>query len=120
MAKLTVSEYIAKQPAAQQKKLREMRTLLKKAAPGATEEVKWGAPAFAYKRILFVYAGFKDHVSLMPTPEVLRAFKKELKGYKTGKGSVQFPLDTPLPKALITRLAKRRVKDAKEKDVRWM
>jgi uncharacterized protein YdhG (YjbR/CyaY superfamily) len=120
MAQLTVSEYIARQPAARQKKLREMRALLKKAAPGATEEVKWGAPTFAYKRILFAYPAYKHHISFAPTPAVIAALKKELKGYKTGKGSVQFPLEKPLPKALITKLAKRRVKDAKEKDIRWM
>jgi uncharacterized protein YdhG (YjbR/CyaY superfamily) len=120
MAKMTVSEYIAKAPKEWQKALRTMRALLKKAAPGATEEVKWGAPTFAYKRILFAYAAYAKHISLMPTPAVITAFKKELRGYKTGKGSVQFPYDTPLPKALITKLAKRRVKDAKENDVRWM
>lgn len=119
MAK-TVSDYIASKPALQQKKLREMRALLKKAAPGAIEAVKWGAPTFGYKRILFAYPAYKNHISLAPTPVVIATFKKELKGYRTGKGSVQFPLDKALPKALITKLAKRRVKDAKEKDVRWM
>jgi uncharacterized protein YdhG (YjbR/CyaY superfamily) len=117
---MTVGEYIAKQPKERQKKLREMRALLKKAAPGAREEVKWGAPTFAYKRILFAYAAYAKHISIMPTPAVITVFKKELKGYKTGKGSVQFPYEKPLPKALITKLAKRRVKDAKEKDIRWM
>jgi uncharacterized protein YdhG (YjbR/CyaY superfamily) len=120
MAKMTVSEYIAKMPKDRQKKLKEMRAVLKKAAPGATEEVKWGAPTFAYKRILFAYAAYAKHISIMPTPAVITALKKELQGYKTGKGSVQFPYDKPLPKALITKLAKRRVKDAKEKDIRWM
>jgi uncharacterized protein YdhG (YjbR/CyaY superfamily) len=120
MAKITVAEYIAKQPKERQKALRAMRALLKKAAPGAMEEVKWGAPVFSYKRILFAYPAYKNHIALAPTPVVIQAFKKELKGYKTGKGSVQFPYDKPLPKALITKLAKRRVKDAREKDIRWM
>jgi uncharacterized protein YdhG (YjbR/CyaY superfamily) len=116
----TIAEYIAAAPKDRQKKLREMRALLKKAAPGAKEGVKWGAPVLEYKRILFAFAAFKSHIGFMPTPPVMRAFKKDLAKYKTGKGSVQFPYDKPLPKALITKMAKFRVKEAKEKDVRWM
>lgn len=116
----TVSEYIAAAPKEGRAKLKEMRALLKKAAPKATEAVKWGAPTFSYTRILFAYAAYKSHVSLMPTPPVLKAFAKDLKKYKTGKGSVQFSYDAPLPKSLITKLAKLRVKQSKEKDVRWM
>jgi uncharacterized protein YdhG (YjbR/CyaY superfamily) len=116
----TITEYIAAAPKERQKKMREMRALLKKAAPGAIEAIKWGAPTFAYKRILFAYPAFKSHIGFMPTPPVMRAFKKDLAKYKTGKGSVQFPYDKPLPKALITKMAKLRVKEAKEKDVRWM
>jgi uncharacterized protein YdhG (YjbR/CyaY superfamily) len=56
----------------------------------------------------------------MPTPPIITAFKDDLKGYATGKATVKFPLDKPLPKALITRMAKRRVKDLKEHDIRWM
>ncbi len=116
----TVSEYIATAPKPGQKKLREMRGILKKAAPGATEALKWGAPTFAYKRILFAYAAFKTHIGFMPTPPVMRAFAAQLKKYKTGKGSVQFSYDKPLPKVLILKMAKLRVKESKEKDVRWM
>ncbi len=116
----TALEYIALAPKQAQKKLREMRALLKKAAPGATEGLKWGAPTFSYKRILFAYAAFKDHVSLMPTPPVIKELKKDLAKYKTTAATIQFPYDVPLPKALITKVAKLRVKAAKEKDVRWM
>jgi uncharacterized protein YdhG (YjbR/CyaY superfamily) len=116
----TVSEYIAQAPKEGQKKLREMRALLKKAAPKATEAVKWGAPTFAYKRILFAYAAYAKHISVMPAPAVLKELKKDLVKYKTGKGSVQFPYGKPLPKALILKMAKLRVKQSKEKDVRWM
>ena len=117
---MTVAEYIAKAPKEGRAKLREMRVLLKKAAPGASEAVKWGAPTFAYKRILFAYAAYTSHIGFMPTPTVLKAFAKDLKKYKTGKGSVRFPYDAPLPKSLITKMAKLRVKHSKEKDVRWM
>ena len=116
----THTEYIAQQPKERQKKLREMRAILKKAAPGAKEEIKWGVPTFAYKRILFAYNGIKGNISFMPTPPVIKAFAKELKEYATGKATVKFPLKKALPKALITKMAKYRVKESKEKDVRWM
>jgi uncharacterized protein YdhG (YjbR/CyaY superfamily) len=116
----TVSEYIAAAPKEGRAKLKEMRALLKKTAPGATEAIKWGAPTFAYKRILFAYTAIKGNISFMPTPQVLVAFKKELEKYETGKATVKFPLDKPLPKTLITKLAKFRIKESKEKDIRWM
>ncbi len=97
-----------------------MRALLRKAAPGASEAVKWGVPTLAYKRILFAYGAIKGNISFMPTPPVLSAFARELKGYTTGKATVKFPLEKPLPKTLITKMAKYRVKESKEKDVRWM
>ena len=116
----TPAEYIAAAPKESRTKLREMRALLKRAAPGATEAIKWGAPTLAYKRILFAYAFVKGNISFMPTPPVLKAFAKDLKGYATGKATVKFPLEKALPKGLIIRMAKYRVKEAKEKDVRWM
>lgn len=121
MAKATtVSEYIAASPKEARAKLKEMRALLKKAAPGATEAIKWGAPTLAYKRILFAYTAIKGNISFMPTPPVLKAFAKELKEYTVGKATVKFPLEKPLPKGLITKIAKYRIKESKEKDVRWM
>lgn len=116
----SVAEYISAAPKAAQKKLREIRAVLKKAAPGATEEIKWRVPVLSYNRILFAFAAFKDHINFMPTPSVMRAFAKELAQYKTGKGTIQFPLDKPLPLALIRKIAALRVKELKEKDVRWM
>jgi len=116
----TVSEYIASAPKESRAKLREIRGILKRAAPGATEAIKWRVPTFSYTRILFAYAAFKTHIGFMPTPPVMRTFAKDLKKYKTGKGSVQFPYDAPLPKSLILKMAKLRVKESKEKDVRWM
>ena len=116
----TVTEYIRAAPKEAQKALREMRAILRQAAPRATEGLKWGSPAFEEKRILFAFAAFKSHLSFMPTPSAMKPFKKELTSYKTGKGSIQFPYDKPLPKALIRRIAARRVKELKEKDTRWM
>jgi uncharacterized protein YdhG (YjbR/CyaY superfamily) len=116
----TVAEYIDAAPKEGQTQLRELRGLLRKVAPKATEALKWGVPVFEEKRILFAFAAFKSHLNFMPTPAALEPFKKELAKYKTGKGSVQFPYGEPLPKALITRIAKRRASDVREKDARWM
>lgn len=116
----TVSEYIEQAPKETKKKLREMRKCLKAVTPKSIESIKWGSPAFSYDRILYTYAAFKEHIGFYPTPSALRAFKKELKGYKTAKGSIQFPLDKPLPLSLIKKIAKFRIKELKEKDARWM
>ena len=99
----TIAEYIRAAPKKGQKALREMRAILRKSAPKATEGLKWGS-----------------HLSFMPTPSAMKPFKRELTRYKTGKGSIQFPYDRPLPKALIGRIAARRVKELREKDTRWM
>lgn len=115
-----VSEYIAGVPKERQKKLREMRAILKKAAPRAKEEIKWGYPVFSLNRILFSYSAHQKSVNFMPTRRTLQYFTKELAKFKTGKDTVMFPYDKPLPKALITKIAKFRIKELKEKDVRWM
>ena len=116
----TVTEYINAAPKEAQKKLNELRAILRKVAPKATETLKWGSPVFEENRILFAYAAFKSHINFMPTPSAMKAFEKELAKYTTGKGSIQFPYDKPLPKMLITKIAAFRVKELKEKDVRWM
>jgi uncharacterized protein YdhG (YjbR/CyaY superfamily) len=116
----TVIEYIAAAPKEAQKKLREMREILKKVVPKAKEKLKWGSPAFEESRILFAFAAFKSHLNFMPTPSAMKPFAKELEKYKTGKGSIQFPYDEPLPKTLIRKIAALRVKEFREKDARWM
>jgi uncharacterized protein YdhG (YjbR/CyaY superfamily) len=116
----TIAEYINSAPKEAQKNLREMYAILKKVASGATEGIKWGSPVFEEKRILFAFAAFKSHLNFMPTPSAMKPFKKELAKYKTGKGSIQFPYDKRLPKALIRKIAVLRVKELREKDVRWM
>jgi len=116
----TITEYINSAPKEGQKNLLELYAILKKAAPGATEGIKWGSPVFQDKRILFAFAAFKSYLNFMPTPSAMKPFKKELAKYRTGKGSIQFPYDTRLPKALIRKIAALRVKELREKDVRWM
>ena len=115
----TVSEYIQAAEPGARKKLREMRACIRAAAPGAKEELKWSMPSFSYKRILVIYGAFKKHLGLYPTPSAVRAFKKELAGFKTAEGSIQFPLDKPLPRTLIKKITAFRVKESIEKDGKW-
>ena len=115
----TVGEYILAAPKEARQKLRDLRACVRAAAPGATESLKWGMPSFSHKRILVCYAAFQRHVGFFPTPGPVRAFAKELKGYRTAKGSVQLPYEKPLPLGLIQRMVKFRVRECKEKDVKW-
>jgi len=116
----TIADYIAAAPKPAQKNLRELYAILKKAAPKAREAIKWSTPVFEDTRILFAFAAFKSHVNFMPTPSVIETFRKELADYTTGKGSVQFPHDEPLPKTLIAKMARQRLKELRENDARWM
>jgi uncharacterized protein YdhG (YjbR/CyaY superfamily) len=115
----TVSAYIAAAPREARARLREMRALIAAAAPGATQGLKWGMPAFSYDRILVTFAAFKHHIGFFITPDVKRAFAKELAGYKTARSSVQLPFDEPLPKALIKRITAHRAREARTNDAKW-
>jgi uncharacterized protein YdhG (YjbR/CyaY superfamily) len=87
-----------------------MRSTIRSAMPpGATETISYKIPAFKCNGLLLWYAAFSDHCSLFPTAAVIAAFKKELKGFTTSKGTVQFPVDKPLPATLIRKLVKARV-----------
>jgi len=116
----TIAEYINSAPKAGHKNLREIYAILRKVAPGAKEVLKWRTPVFEEQRILFAFAAFKSHLNFMPTPSALRPFKQELAKFRTGKGSIQFPYDKRLPKTLIRKIAALRVKELREKDVRWI
>jgi uncharacterized protein YdhG (YjbR/CyaY superfamily) len=86
--------------------------------PQATETISYGIPAFKYKGSLVWFAGFSDHCSLFPTASVIQTFKNELKGYKTSKGTIRFPVDKPLPAALVKKLVKARVAQVDDKGQR--
>jgi uncharacterized protein YdhG (YjbR/CyaY superfamily) len=116
----TVAEYIASEPKVARGKLREMRALVARAAPGATQSLKWGSPAFSYGRVLVMFAAFKKHIGFFPTPSAIRAFRKELGGFKHSVATIQFPLDRPLPRSLITRITRFRVRELKSRDAKWM
>ena len=115
----SISDYIESAPADARKKLRAMRACIRKAAPGATEGLKWGMPAFSHRRILVTLAAFKHHIGFYPTPSVVTAFAKQLVKYKTARGSIQFPLDQALPLSLIRKITAFRVRESIAEDKKW-
>jgi uncharacterized protein YdhG (YjbR/CyaY superfamily) len=104
-----IDEYIATFPKDIQKKLKDMRAVIKKAAPKAEEAIKYAMPTFVLNGNLVHFAAFKNHIGFYPAPMGIEAFKEELSKYEGGKGSIQFPLDKPLPLALIGKIVKYRV-----------
>ncbi len=106
----SIDEYIAGFPPETQRVLAELRALIKASAPAATETISYAIPTFDLNgKHLVHFAGYERHVGLYPAPSGLEAFKEDLKPYKQGKGSVQFPLDQPLPTDLIRRIVEFRV-----------
>lgn len=112
----TVSEYISSFPKETQAILRKIRATIKNAVPGTKETISYGIPAFHLKgHYLIYYAGYKKHVSIYPAPRGDERFKTILSKYKGGRGTVQFPLDEPIPYSLITRISKFRAKMISQK-----
>lgn len=109
-----IDAYIAAFPPDVQEKLQAMRSTIQAAAPQATEAIKYAIPTFVWHGNLVHFAAFKNHIGFYATPTGHSAFEKELSKYKQGKGSVQFPIDEPLPLALVTRIVKYRVKENTE------
>lgn len=110
-----VDAYISGFPKNVQELLETMRTLIRKAAPKAEELISYQMPAYKHDGILVYFAGYKNHIGFYPTSGPMLAFKEDLLAYKTSKGAVQFPLDQPLPKTLITRMVKFRLEENKKK-----
>jgi len=111
-----IDEYIAGFPKEVQVILEQVRATVKQVAPDAEEAISYGIPTFKLQKTNMVhFAGFKNHIGFYPTPTGSEAFKEELSGYKTGKGSVQFPLDKPMPLALIARIVQFRKEQILEK-----
>lgn len=106
-----IDEHIAKFPKDVQEILKKIRATIHKAAPDAEETINYGIPTFTLKGNLIHFAGFKNHIGFYPTPSGIEQFKKELSIYKGAKGSVQFPLDKPIPYDLINKIVKFRVKE---------
>jgi uncharacterized protein YdhG (YjbR/CyaY superfamily) len=106
-----VDDYLAAVPEPARTTLNKVRAAIRSAVPKETiEGISYGMPAFKYKGWLVAYAAFKDHCSFFPmSGSVIEAFKTELGDHRTSKGTIQFPVDKPLPAALIKKLVKARV-----------
>lgn len=112
---VTIDEYIQTFPNEIQEVLEKIRTTIQKAAPDAKEKISYSMPAFEQNGIVVYFAAFKNHIGLYALPSGHKAFKEELSKYKSGKGSVQFPLNEPMPFDLITKIVKFRVEENIEK-----
>ncbi len=105
-----IDTYIASFPPAVQKQLNLMRATIKKVAPAATETIKYAIPTFVLNGNLVHFAAYTNHIGFYPAPVGIEAFEDELSVYKQGKGSVQFPIDEPLPLDLVKKIVEYRVK----------
>jgi uncharacterized protein YdhG (YjbR/CyaY superfamily) len=115
----SITEYINAAPKEAQKKLREMRACIRAAAPGAKESLKWGMPAFSYRRILVTFAACKHHIGFYPTPSAVKEFANDLSKFVTADASIRFPLEKPLPLPLISKITAFRVRESVEEDKKW-
>jgi uncharacterized protein YdhG (YjbR/CyaY superfamily) len=112
----TIDEYIKTFPEHIRDILEKMRQTIKKAAPGAVEAISYQMPTFKLNgKNLVHFAAFKNHIGFYPQPSGTAAFQKELSPYKAGKGSIQFPLDKPVPFDLVKKIVVFRVRENQEK-----
>jgi len=117
-----IDQYIARFPADVQEILEKIRLTIREAAPEAKEKISYQMPTFTLEGNLVHFAGYKKHIGFYPTPSGIEKFKKEISVYKWAKGSVQFPLNQPIPYELISKIVTFRVKEnldrAKSKEVK--
>ena len=115
-----VEAYLARVPEPARTTLEKVRAAIRSAAPKeATEGISYGMPAFRYKGALVGYAAFKEHCSFFPmSAALLDTMKNDLEGYRTSKGTLQFPMDKPLPAALVKKMVKARVADNENRKAR--
>jgi uncharacterized protein YdhG (YjbR/CyaY superfamily) len=111
----TVDEYLSALPANTKGILEAVRKTIKQAAPQAEELISYNMPAFTLHGRLVYYAAFKNHVGFYPVSSAIKAFQKELSDYKTSKGTIQFPIERPIPYGVITKIVKFRVRENLEK-----
>ncbi len=107
----TVDEYIAGFPLEVQTILLKLRKVVRDAAPEATEKISYQMPTYFLNGNLVHFAAFKNHIGFYPTPSAVAGFSAELAGFKNAKGSIQFPIDQPLPYSLIERMVRFRVEE---------
>jgi len=109
-------EYIAMVPEPARSTMKKIRAVIRSVVPReATEIISYGMPAFKHHGVLIWFAAFSNHCSLFPTASVIEAFKHELKGYSTSKGTIQFPVNKTLPAALVKKLVKARIAQSESK-----
>jgi uncharacterized protein YdhG (YjbR/CyaY superfamily) len=119
VAPRTVDEYLASVPEPARATLSRVRAVIRSVVPReATEVISYGIPMFKYKGMLVGFAAFSSHCSLFPGASPLEVFKDELKHFPTSKGTIRFPLDKPLPAALVKKLVKARVEQNEQKSKR--
>ncbi|MDQ6780879.1 MAG: DUF1801 domain-containing protein [Candidatus Eremiobacteraeota bacterium] len=111
----TIDQYIEPLPADVQRRLEQLRQAIHSAAPQAREAISYGIPAFRLNGTLVYFGAFKNHIGFYPTSSGIRAFQKQLSPYKLTRGAVQFPLDKPIPVALVKSIVRfRGVENAKK------
>ena len=111
-----VDEYLARVPEPARTTLTKVRAAIRTAVPPqATETISYRMPAFRYKRIVVWFAAFSDHCSLFPTAAIIDAFRHDLRRFSIAKGTIQFPLNKPLPAALIKKMIKARISHIESK-----
>jgi uncharacterized protein YdhG (YjbR/CyaY superfamily) len=114
----SIDEYIASHPQEIQRLLQALRATIRAAAPDAEEKISYQMPTFYLHGNLVHFAAFKNHIGFYPAPQGIETFKEELSRYKGAKGSVQFPLDQPLPLDLVRRIVEYRAAENIEKAAR--
>lgn len=107
----TIDEFISHYPADIQTLLEQIRTTIRETAPAATEKICYGIPTFALNGNLVHFAAYNKHIGFYPASSAIQAFQYELAGYNCSKGTVQFPLDKPLPLELIDKIVRFRVQE---------
>jgi len=111
----SIDEYILQYPKEIQEILQRLRKVIKESAPTATEKISYRMPTFVLEGNLVHFAAYPNQIGFYPTPNGIDTFKQELSGYKTSKGAIQFPIETPIPYELITQIVKFRVAENKSK-----
>jgi len=111
-------EYIAGFPPGVQESLQKMRAIVREAVPDAQETLKYRMPTFVWHENLVHFAAFEEHIGFYPTPSAIEAFSADLREYVHAKGSVQFPLNRPVPFALVKKMVQFRVKEVRERVTR--
>jgi len=112
----SIDQYISEADEKAKEMLRSLREIISEAAPGTTECISYGMPAFRLRRVVVYFAAFKNHVSLFPGASGVATFAEELKQWKCSKGTIQFPIGQPLPVELIQKIVAFRLEEETERD----